>query len=78
MRFLLYWKIVYSIATKFGIKMCPYPAFQLRHSDNAVLFYNNFHTLMKRRKKLLETQPIFKGSYLGNIWRDLVEIWNGQ
>jgi len=44
-----------------------------RQSDNAFMFYNNFHTLMKRKRKKEETQPIFKGSYIGNT---LVEIWN--
>jgi len=30
----------------------------------------------RKEKKTEETQPIFEGSYLGNAWRDLVEIWN--
>jgi len=30
----------------------------------------------KKQKKNEETQPIFEGSYLGNTWCDLVEIWN--
>jgi len=41
-----------------------------RQSDTAFVFYNNFHTLTKTRKKT-ETQPIFEGSYLGH---DLVEM----
>jgi len=45
--------------------------------DNAFVFYNNLHTLTKRRKKKKkneETKPIFEGSYLGNAQCDLVEI----
>jgi len=57
-----------------------------RQSDNAFVFYNNFHTFTKRRrkekkkrkkkekKKKKETKPIFEGSYLGNAQYDLVEI----
>jgi len=30
--------------------------------------------LAKEDKK--ETKPIFESLYLGNAWRDLVEIWN--
>jgi len=41
---------IYGIATKCGIKMHPYPAFQWQ-SNNAFVFHNNFHTLTKRRKK---------------------------
>jgi len=47
-----------------------------RELDNAFVFYNNFHTFTKRRKKNQKSKPIFKGSNLGNIWCDLVEIWN--
>jgi len=40
-----------------------------RQSDNPFPLYG-------RRKKPEETKPIFETSYLGNAWRDLVEIWN--
>jgi len=53
-------------------------AYQIsKEMDNAFVFYNNFHTLMKRRKKEKkneETKPIFKDSYLRNAQCDLVEI----
>jgi len=45
-------------------------------------FYDNFCCLTKRREtkkrqeKNEENQPIFEGSYLGNAWCDLAEIWN--
>jgi len=49
-------------------------------SDNGFAFDENFCCLTKRRKTNQkypeETQPIFEGSYLGNTWRNLVEIWN--
>jgi len=45
-----------------------------RQLDNAFVFYSNFHTFTKKEKKNEETQPTFEGSYLGNAWRDLVEI----
>jgi len=48
-----------------------------RQLDNAFLFYNNFHTFTKRRKKKEEneeTKPMFEGSYFGNAQCDLVEI----
>jgi len=50
-----------------------------RESDNAFVFYSNFHTFTKtrkkrRKKKNEETQPTFEGLYLENAWRDLVEI----
>jgi len=47
-----------------------------RQSDNAFVFYSNFHTLTKRRKKEKnENQPTFEGSYLGNAWRDTTGQW---
>jgi len=52
---------IYGITTKFGIRMCLYPIYQISTElDNVFVFYNNFHTLTKRR----ETKPIFEGSYL--------------
>jgi len=51
-----------------------------RQSDNAFVFYSNFHTFTKGRRKEKkkekneETQPTFEGSYLGDAWRDIVEI----
>ena len=30
----------------------------------------------KKRKKPLETEPVFESLYLGNALRDLVKIWN--
>jgi len=52
--------------------------YQISRSDNAFVFYSNFHTFTKRRKikrkKNEETQPTFEGSYLGNAWRDLFEM----
>jgi len=30
----------------------------------------------KTRKKNEETKPVFESLYLGNAWRDLIEIWN--
>jgi len=66
---------IYGITTKFGIRMRLYSfsVYQIsRELDNAFVFYNNFHTLMKSRRKKeknknQETKPIFKGSYLENI-----------
>jgi len=39
-------------------------------------FIATFTPLRKEeeRRKNEETQPTFEGSYLGNAWRDLVEI----
>jgi len=38
-------------------------------------FIATFTPLRKEEeKKNEETQPTFEGSYLGNAWRDLVEI----
>jgi len=71
--------IIYGIITKFQIWYQDAPLSRLsvyqisRQSDNAFVFYSNFHTLTKRKKNE-ETQPTFEGSYLGNAWRDLVEI----
>jgi len=53
--------------------MYPYPDFQ----GNWIIplcFIATFTPLRKERKKKNETQPTFEGSYLGNAWRDLVEI----
>jgi len=49
-----------------------------RELHNLFVFYKNFHTLTKRRKKRKneETKPIFEGLYLGNAQCDLVELWN--
>jgi len=47
-----------------------------RELDNVFVFYNKFHTLTKRRKKIEETKPVFEGSYLGNAQCNLVEILN--
>jgi len=59
---------IYDIATKFGIRMHPYPAFQFTkfqgNQNNAFVFYDNFHILRKKiinreEEKNEETQPIF-------------------
>jgi len=72
---------IYCIATKFGIyqdaPLSRLSVYQIsRQSDNAFVFYSNFHTFTKRKrnKKNEETLPTFEGSYLGNTWLDLVEI----
>jgi len=47
--------------------------------DNPFVLYGNFHTKTKRRKKQEkneESKPVFESLYLGNAWRDLVEMWN--
>jgi len=41
---------IYVIATKFGIRMCPFSVQVSRQLDNEFVFYSNFHTLMKRKK----------------------------
>ena len=35
-----------------------------------------FIHLDEKKKKNEETKPIFESSYLGNVWHDLLEIWN--
>jgi len=42
---------------------------KLKALDNALVFYDNFHSLTKRKKQQEheETQPIFEGSYIGNV-----------
>jgi len=72
---------IYSITAKFGIRMHPYPDFQCtKFKGNRIMhfcFITTFTPLRKEKeKKNEETQPIFEGSYLGNAWCDLVEIWN--
>jgi len=52
-----------------------------KQSDNPFLLYGSFHTKTKRRKNKNtkeneETKPNFESLYLGNAWRNLVEIWN--
>jgi len=60
-----------------------------RQLDNPFPLYGYFHAKTKRRrkknknnnnnnkkKKPEETKPDFESLYLGNAWRDLVEIWN--
>jgi len=54
----------------------PFSVPNFKGIGNAFVFYNNFHTLTKRRRKNEETKPIFEGSYLRNTQCDLVEIWN--
>jgi len=71
--------IVYSFVAIAGYQVVPLSRLSVyqisRQLDNLFVFYDNFHTLTKRTKKK-ETQPIFKGSYLGNIWHNLVKILN--
>ena len=46
-----------------------------RQSNNLFPRYGNQD---EKKKKNEETKPIFESSYLGNAWRDLVEIWNAR
>jgi len=66
---------IYGIATKFGIRSALIPPFNIqisKQSDNAFVFYDNFYTLTKRRKKTKKLSQFSKV----HAWRDLVEIWN--
>ena len=46
-----------------------------RQSNNLFpLFMVTFTPLQKKKNE--ETKPIFESLYLGNTWRDLLEIWN--
>jgi len=72
---------IYGITTKFGIRMHPYPNFQCtKFQGNQIMplcFIATFTPERKeeeKRKITQETQPTFEGSYLGNVWCDLVEI----
>jgi len=75
---------IYGITTTFGIRMHLYPDFQCtKFQGNRIMplcFIVTLTPLRKERKKKKEkkkneeTQPTFEGSYLGNAWRDLVEI----
>jgi len=71
---------IYGITIKFGIRLHPYLDFQCtKPQGNRVMplcFIATFTPLRKQeeKRKLKETQPTFEGPYLGNAWRDLVEI----
>jgi len=59
--------------------LCRLSVYQIsRQSDNSIVQLSHLYEKKKKKqkKKNEETQPTFKGSYLGNVWRDLVEIWN--
>jgi len=65
---------IYCIATNQDAPLSSLSVYQIsRQSDNVFVFIT---TLTPWLRKNEETQPIFKGSYLGNAWHDLVEIWN--
>jgi len=64
---------IYDITTKFGIGMHPYPDFQCTKFQGNQIMHFCFN--LWKEKKNEETKPIFEGSYLGNAWCDLVEIW---
>jgi len=69
---------IYGITTKFGIRMCLYPAFQCtKFQGNWIMhfcFITTFTPWWKNNNE--ETKPIFEGSYLRNTRCDLVEISN--
>jgi len=70
---------VYRILTKLGTKMCPYTTFMCtKFQSNQIIRFHFMVTFIPRRKeekKNQETKPVFESLYLGNAWRNLVEIW---
>jgi len=75
---------VYRIQAKLGTKMCPYTTFMCtKFQGNQIIRFRFMVTFIPRRKeekntrkKNEETKPVFESLYLGNSWRNLIEIWN--
>jgi len=70
---------IYGITTKFGIRMCPYPAFQFTNfQGNQIILLYTFIPWWNEEKKITrrrKTKPILKGSYLRFAWDMICLAW---
>jgi len=68
-KFIYNFVTIYDIATKFGIRMCPYPSSlctKFLQLDNGFVFYDIFHTL-KKPKKLSQFSKVYISETPGKI-----------
>jgi len=68
---------IYSIATKFGIRICPYPTFQCTEFQGNRIMLLCFMTIFTLWQKEGRNSPNFRRFiYLRKTLHDLVENWN--